>query len=163
MEANLFTLVLTHPGHADAIIEGARLNDITAIALGASPVSAIFIIPADFRHAGASGQRIIETANTLCLAKARTGGFDVTFHGAGDRPKWASEVIRGLDYNERLNRKLKAAMRLQEAETLASGPKTGDTSLEADRARERARGVVLPHDECREMFEIEARGRLVTA
>lgn len=160
---NLFTVVLRHPDTVDAIIEGATLNDITAIALGASPVQQIFVCPAQYLDQFRHGQEIIDRASRYTLATARMGGFDVEFLGAADAEAWGDEIIRGLDYTRRMERKAKAAERVAAAAALASGPKTGDTTLEADRARERARGVVLEPGRDRHLFELEKRAHLVGA
>lgn len=163
MEANLFTLVLKHPDCVDCIIEGAGLNDITGIVLGASPVSEVYIFPAQYNDQFRHGHEIIDRADKGCRAEARQGGFNVYAASAGKRDKWMDEVIRGLDYTQRMERRIKAAHKLAEAEALAAGPKTGDTHFEAERARERARPVVLDHGRDRAMFEVEQRGRLVVA
>jgi len=160
---NLFTVVLRHPDTVDAIIEGATLNDITAIALGASPVRQVFVCPAQYLDQFRHGQEIIDRAARYVLATARVGGFDVEFLGAAEAEAWADEIVRGLDYARRMERKKKAAERVAAAAALASGPKTKDVTLEADRARERARGAVLDHGRDRALFELEQRAHLAGA
>jgi hypothetical protein len=161
MQPNLFTLVLRHPDALDAIIEGAKLDDITAIALGASPVSQVYVMPAQsldqFRH----GQEVIDRAYGYCLATACTGGFSVQAIGCDPHAKWAAELIRALDCTQRMERKRKREEQVAAAAALSSGPKTADTTLEADRARERARGVVLEHGQDKALFELEQRAHLV--
>ena len=163
MQPNLFTLVLRHPGALDAIIEGAGLNDITAIALGASPVSQVYVLPAQYLDQFRTGQEIVARAYGYCLATARVGGFDVQAVGCDPQAKWADEVIRGLEYTRRMARKARQAERAAAAAAASAGPKTGDTTLEADRARERARGVVLDHARDKQLFELEQRAHLVGA
>jgi hypothetical protein len=160
---NLFTVVLRHPDTVDAIIEGATLNDITAIALGASPVRQVFVCPAQYLDQFRHGQEIIDRARGFVLCTARVGGFDVEAIGTIPNEAWADEIIRGLDYTKRQERKQRAAERVAAAAALASGPKTKDTAFEADRARERARGVVLDHSRDRHLFELEQRAHLAGA
>lgn len=156
MQPNLFTIILRHPD-ADTIclIEQSR-NDITAVALGASPVRTVAVFPMNAGDEFRTCAEIEAKAHTAVLATACKGGFSVEcITTRGETPKWAQEVILALDVNERAKR---AERRLAAAKA-AIDPDV----LRVDQARERARGVVLPHPECKELFELGQRARLVGA
>lgn len=150
-QPNLFTLVLRHPDTVDCIVEGVDLNSITSIALGASPVAEVFICPAQRLDSTLHGQEIIDRSSNTCIATACVGGFLVT-HCA---TKWGQEVYRALDCTARNERLAKAAARINDSKA-----KTKDTTLEADRAKERARAAVLDHSRDAALFVLEARARL---
>ena len=147
MQPVLFTLVLTHPSAVPAIVTPVFINDVAGVALGASPVSEIFIVPAQQRHFTEHAAHIIATAPSLSTATACDGGFTVS---APSLP-WQDEIFRALDCTARLAR---AAKRKAKAEQ--------DPALKADQAKERARAVVLPHPRDKALFELEQRARLVT-
>lgn len=161
----IFTVILRHPEAVPAILTGCTLNDITAIALSASPIKSVEAFPAQARDTRPDihARDIEDYATQGILANWRPGGFDVEFLGAGEVPKWADEVIRMLDYTKRAERQAKRAAAEAERVAAIAAAAPHDTARKADAARERVRGLVLPHPECKELFELEQRARLVGA
>lgn len=146
MQPNLFTVVLRHPTTHGAIIASVPLDNIAGIALGASPVAEIFIVPMQRSHDTDRAQAIIDSAPFITVATACDGGFTV----APAPTKWGDEVFRSLDCKARNER-------------LAKAKERAEAALQADKAKERARAVVLDHTRDRALFELEARARLVSA
>lgn len=147
MQPNLFTMVLRHPDADDLIVHMTPLDSIAGVALGASPVFEVFIVPAQTLDEFRTGQEIIDQAIAVTLARACVGGFDVS----DPAQPWQDEIFRALDCTARLKRQAKAKQ---------AKAKTRDTTLEADRAKERARASVLDHTRDKKLFELEARARL---
>lgn len=147
MQPVLFTLVLRHPDTVDAIVTPVYITDVAGIALGASPVQEVFIVPAQQRHATERAAHIIATAPSLSTATACDGGFTVS---APSLP-WQDDIFRALDCTAR---QLRAQKRKAKA--------AQDLALKADLAKERARAVVLDHSRDKALFELEQRARLVT-
>mgnify|MGYP000334780119 CR=1 FL=1 len=163
MQPNLFTVIVRHPDCVPAIVTNLDLNGITAVALAANPVKSVEAFPMQMRDLDpqTTARQIEDAARIGVLAHYRPGGFDVEYVGPGAAPKWAQEVIRSLDYTQRQGRIQRAAEKEAQrvAAIAAQAPK--DTGRKADAARERARDLNLPHDECKELFELEQRARLV--
>ena len=145
MQPILFTMILRHPDADTQALFEIKEKDLPSLALGASPVRTITILPADFRHEAQDDPSEIEAMATQCVfCTAVEGGYKLEYIGADKTPKWADELIRALDCSERAER----AKRRAETQRM-------------NEARERARPVVLDHRRDAELFRLDGRARLV--
>lgn len=152
MQPNLFTIVLRHPETETSVFVDVPPSQVIGIVMAAEPLQTALILPTEMLDELRLPEEIASRAKRCVLCTAREGGYDAQFMSAGSEPvpKWADEFIRGIDFSIREERKARREKREAEA-------------LRVERARERARDVVLPvrfkHEH--EMFCLESRAHLV--
>lgn len=152
MQPNLFTMILRHPEADTEVLYEIPAKQIISLCLGASPVQSIVILPANYNDESLTPEQVQERSSECVFCSCHSKGMDVEYLATPgvDCPPWASEIIRGLDYTTMQQRQ--QAREKREAEVLAM-----------NKARERARPVVLDHKRDKHLFELEQRARLVGA